>query len=158
MKKTLLALSAMAALCAAGGAIAQTSGNMTDQEQLLVSQIQTDKRAVVLKAMNLTDQEVAVFTPIYDEYQAAMKRHYSRGSELLNKYASNYDSMTDAAAKDLLKEVFEQREERTDTLKKYAKKMSGKLPATKVLRFVQIENKLNTLLDWQAAQVIPLVR
>lgn len=158
MKKTLLALSAMAALCAASGAIAQTGGNMTDQEQLLVSQIQTDRRAVVLKTMNLTDQEVAVFTPIYDEYQAAMKQHYTRGSELLNKYASNYDSMTDAAAKDLLKEVFEQRAERTDTLKKYAKKLSGKLPATKVLRFVQIENKLNALLDWQAAQVIPLVR
>ena len=36
--------------------------------------------------------------------------------------------------------------------------MEKVLPATKVLRFVQIENTLTALLDWQAAQLIPLVK
>ena len=32
------------------------------------------------------------------------------------------------------------------------------LPATKVLQWVQVENKLNTLLDVEAAAIIPLAR
>ena len=144
MKKILIALAAVAALGAAEGTLAQSSGtiSMSDQEQLLVSQIQTDKRAVVLSALELTDAEVAAFTPIYDEYQAEMKKIFTRGSEVLNKYASNYDSMTDDAAEDILKEAFEVREDRNDILQDYAKRLGKKLPATKVLRWVQIENKL----------------
>jgi hypothetical protein len=158
MRSALISLAAVAALGATAGAWAQTGGNMTDQEQQLIAQIQTDKRAVVLSAMNLTDAEVAAFIPVYDEYQGDMKKVYTHGTDLLNRYASNYDTMTDDAAKSLLKEIFKQRDERAKLLQKYAKQMSGKLPATKVLRFVQVETRLNTLLDWQAAQVIPLAK
>ena len=63
-----------------------------------------------------------------------------------------------ADAKKLLEEAFKIRIERTETLRKYARKMEKVLPATKVLRFVQIENKLTALLDWQGAQLIPLVK
>ena len=76
----------------------------------------------------------------------------------MNKYAATYETMSDADAKKLLEEAFKLRIDRTETLRKYARKMEKVLPATKVLRFVQIENKLTTLLDWQAAQLIPLVK
>ena len=159
MKKThLLPLAALLAIAGVGAASAQGTVNMTDQDQLLISQIQTDKRAVVLKTMNLTDAQVKVFTPIYDQYQAEMKKLLQRNSDLVNKYAATYETMSDADAKKLLDEAFKLRIDRTETLRKYARKMEKVLPATKVLRFVQIENKLTTLLDWQAAQLIPLVK
>ena len=159
MKKThLLPLAALLAIAGAGAASAQGTVNMTDQDQLLISQIQTDKRAVVLKTMNLTDAQVKVFTPIYDQYQAEMKKLLQRNSDLVNKYAATYETLTDAEAKKLLDEAFKLRIDRTETLRKYARKMEKVLPATKVLRFVQIENKLTALLDWQAAQLIPLVK
>jgi hypothetical protein len=157
-KKILITLAALASLGATAGALAQSSGNMTDQEQQLIAQVQSDKRAIILTALNLTDAEVGAFTPIYDKYQGEMKKIYARGTDVVNKYASNYDSMTDAAAEDILKQYFAVREDRADLLKMYAKKFSKVLPATKVLRFVQIENKLGALLDWQAAQVIPLTK
>lgn len=159
MKKThLLPLAALLAIAGVGAASAQGTVNMTDQDQLLISQIQTDKRAVVLKTMNLTDAQVKVFTPIYDQYQAEMKKLLQRNSDLVNKYAATYETMSDADAKKLLDEAFKLRIDRTETLRKYARKMEKVLPATKVLRFVQIENKLTALLDWQAAQLIPLVK
>lgn len=159
MKKThLLPLAALLAIAGVGAASAQGTVNMTDQDQLLISQIQTDKRAVVLKSMNLSDAQVAAFTPIYDQYQAEMKKLLQRNSDLVNKYAATYETMSDADAKKLLEEAFKLRIDRTETLRKYARKMEKVLPATKVLRFVQIENKLTTLLDWQAAQLIPLVK
>jgi hypothetical protein len=160
MKKFLLILAAAASLGAAHGALAQSSGeiSMSDQEQLLIAKIQGDRRAIVLSTLQLTDAEVQAFTPIYDKYQAETKKLATRYSDVLNKFASNYDSMTDDAAKDILKEAFQVREDRNDLLKDYAKRLGRKLSATKVLRWVQIESKMNTLLDWQMAQIIPLAR
>jgi hypothetical protein len=155
MKKAIVMLAAVAALGASAGAFAQTT-NATDDVHVLISQIQTDKRAIVLQALDLTDGEVAAFTPIYDEYQGEMKKLALRTSDLIDKFAANYASMTDDAAKDILKEWFDVRDERMDTLKKYAKKVGKVLPATKTLRWVQVENKLMALVDWQAAQIIPL--
>ena len=157
MKNILIAIAALGAFGAADASLAQTS-NATDDTELLISQIQTDKRAVVLSAMELTDAQVAVFTPVYDEYQADMKVQFEGGVEMLNKFAANYGSMTDDAAKDILKDWFKLRDNRNDIMKKYAKKMERVLPASKVLQWVQIENKLNTLLDVQAAAVVPISR
>ena len=157
MKTLLIAFTALAALLTADAALAQ-GANTKDQTELLISQIQTDKRAIVLSAMQLTDAEVADFTPVYDKYQADMKKQYEGAAEMLNKFAANYGSMTDDAAKDIMKDWFKLRDERNDTMKKYAKEMGRALPPTKVLQWVQIENKLNALLDAEAASVIPVSR
>ena len=77
---------------------------------------------------------------------------------MVNKFAANYGSMTDDAAKDIMKEFFKVRRDRNDLLEDYAKKMQRKLPATKVLQWVQVENKLNSLLDEQAAAIIPIAQ
>jgi hypothetical protein len=153
MKKILIALAAVASIGAAGHASAQ---NTRDDTELLISQIQTDRSAVVLRAMNLSDAEVKKFAPIYDAYQAEMKKVMGRGVDVVNKFANNYGTMTDEVAKSLLKDFFKVRDDRVATMKKYAKKMEAALPPTKVVRWVQIENKLNALLDVQAASVIPL--
>lgn len=157
MKNLLIALAAVAAIGSADAALAQGT-NARDDAELLISQIQTDKRAVVMAAMQMTDAEVAAFTPVYDKYQADMKKQFERAVEMLNKFAANQGSMTDDAAKDILKEWFKLRDDRNATIKKYAKQMGGGLPPTRVLQWVQIEHKLNALLDVQAAGVIPLAR
>jgi hypothetical protein len=43
-------------------------------------------------------------------------------------------------------------------MRKYAKKLDKVLPSTKVLQWAQVENKLNTLLDMQAAVSIPIAQ
>lgn len=157
MKKYLIALTALAVFGAADAALAQAP-NAQDDLQLLISQIQTDKRAIVLASMQLTDAEVTAFTPIYDKYQTEMKGQFERAIEMLNKFSANYGSMTDDAAKDIMKDWFKLRDQRNDAMKQYAKQMGRALPPTKVLQWVQIENKLNALLDVQAASVIPVSR
>lgn len=157
MKNLLIGFTALAALAAADVTLAQST-NATDDMQLLISQIQTDKRAVVLSTMQLNDAEIAAFTPVYDKYQADNKKLFEEAVAMLNKFAANYGSMTDDAAKDILKDWLRLRDERNDTMKKYAKQMGRALPPTKVLQWVQVENKLNALLDVQAASIIPVSR
>lgn len=157
MKRILITLAGLAAFGATVPSTAQTT-NAKDDVELLISQIQTDKRAIVLRTLDLNDTQVAAFTPIYDAYQAEMKALMERGSAVLDKFAANFGSMTDEAAKEILKEALKIRDDRNATMRKYAKKLERELPAVKVLQWVQIENKLNTLLDVQAASVIPIAQ
>lgn len=157
MKRILITLAGLAAFGATVPSIAQTT-NAKDDVELLISQIQTDKRAIVLRTLDLNDAQVAAFTPIYDAYQAEMKALMERGGAVLDKFAANFGSMTDEAAKEILKEALKIRDDRNATMRKYAKKLERELPAVKVLQWVQIENKLNTLLDVQAASVIPIAQ
>jgi hypothetical protein len=129
-----------------------------DEQQQLLAQIQTDRRAVALKSMALDDAQVAAFTPVYDEYQADRKKLADRAVELLNLYASNYDSMTDDAAKTILKDWFALQDDQSKLMKDYAKRMARVLPETKVLRFVQIENKLDAILRLPAVRGVPLAQ
>ena len=159
MNRSLLALTAGMLLLGNAAAHAQTqSPNLNDDTQMLLSQIQADKAAVVLKSLELTDPEARAFTPVYDEYQKERKEIAQRQIAELNKFASNYGSMTDKAAGEILKNWFKIQEDKNDLVEKYAKKFDHVLPKTKVLRFVQVENKLETVVDLQAARVIPLAK
>jgi hypothetical protein len=155
MNKSFVVIAALAA-CAAAGPLAAQSVN--DENQVLLSQIQTDKRAIVLRGLQLTDAESAAFIPIYDEYQAEQKKIADRTIATLDKFAANYDSMTDDAARGILKDWVGLEDSRLDLTKKYIKRFEKVLPAQKVLRFVQIENKLDTVLEMQAVRIIPLAK
>jgi hypothetical protein len=155
MKRPILALAALAACAVAAPSLAQSQN---DETQVLLSRIQTDKRAIVLEGLQLTDEQSRAFTPIYDEYQAERKKLADRSVALLNKFVSNYDSMTDDAARSILKDWFDIEDERISLIKKYAKRSEKALPATRVLRFVQIENKLDTLIELEAVRAIPLAQ
>ena len=157
MKKILIAVAAVASLGAGVPASAQTV-NTVDDTQVLISQIQTDKRAIVLKTLELTYAQVEKFVPIYDQYQAEMKVLFERGAANLDKFAANFGSMTDDAAGEILKEALKIRDDRNALMRKYVKKFDKVLPTTKVLQWAQVENKLNTLLDMQAAVVIPIAQ
>jgi ferritin len=157
MKTLKLAFAATALLATAVPFAAQAQSTYDDTQQL-IAQLQSDKRTVVLKAMALDDAQMTAFTPIYDAYQADRKKLMQRGIDLVNAYASNYDSMTDDAAKGLLKDWLKLQEDEEALTKKYVKRMDKELPTTKVLRFVQIENKLNTLLKLPGVQAIPLAQ
>ena len=148
------ALAAFATVFAFQPAFAQT--NMTDDTQLLISQIQADKAKIVLSSMNLSEAETKAFVPVYDAYQADRKGIMQRSSDLLNKYAANYDSMTDDAAKGILKDWVKLQDDDAALMREYIKKLDKVLPTSKVLRFVQIENKLNALLRAEAAGIVPL--
>jgi ferritin len=157
MKNLKLALAAIVILSTATPIVAQAQSSYDEQQQL-IAQIQTDKRAVVLKAMALDDAQLAAFMPIYDKYQAERKLIMQRGADLLSSFASNYDSMTDDAAQGLLKDWFKLQEDEAKLVRDTAKKLDKVLPSTKVLRFVQVENKLNTLLRLPALQGVPLAQ
>jgi hypothetical protein len=155
IRKAAFTLAASAALGAPYAAKAQSTH---DEQQQLIAQIQTDKRAIVLKTLALDDAQVEAFTPIYDKYQVEHKKLFDRAADLLERYASSYDSMTDDVAKKILKDWLSLQDDEVALTRRFAKQFETVLPPAKVIRFVQIENKLDTLLKLKAVGNIPLAR
>jgi Spy/CpxP family protein refolding chaperone len=160
MRKTLFAFAAVAALGAAGTTVAADTAAMSafDQGKQLITELQKDKRAVMLATLPLTEEQRAKFTPIYDEYQAEKDKQMTEVYKLSNRlFVADYGGMTDEESKEIMKQAFDLREDRVKLLRKYAEKLDKELPSTKVAQFVQIENKMTALLDVAAAASVPIV-
>ena len=159
MKKILFALTAVAALGATHTTFAQSVGaTELANTQALIAELQKDKRQVMLDTLALTPEQLKVFMPIYDEYQAEMKKLMTTATNLNNRlFVADFGGMTDVESKAIMKDAFKLRKDRIDLLEKYAGKLDRKLPSTKVFQFVQVENKIQALLDVAAAASIPIV-
>ena len=158
MKKILIAAAGVAALSMSPMTFADSVGDAElAKTQALIKELQADKRTIMLETLALTPDQKAAFLPIYDEYQADMKVLYTEGTNLRNRlFVSDYGGITDTESKSLQKEFFKLRHDRLDLLEKYSRKLDNKLPETKVLQFVQVENKVQALLDVAAAATIPI--
>jgi hypothetical protein len=67
-------------------------------------------------------------------------------------------SLTNEKAMDMLNEYLSYERMRLITKQSYVKKFQEVLPSLKVVRFFQIENKLEAIINMQLAKQIPLMR
>ena len=127
-------------------------------EQILIKQIQTDRRAVYAQNLGLTDDESKAFWPIYDEYEAAMKKVTDARLELLDQYAAKYDALTDADARDMLATRNKLDTEAFTLRQKYAKKVQQAIPSVKALRYVQLQDRIDNVIAGNLYTLIPIAR
>jgi len=126
--------------------------------QLTRELIQAERQAIVTKAMDLTSEEMHGFWPLYREYRLEATKVGDRIVALIATYAENYDSLTDAVADKLLHEFVSIEKERARLKAKYLPKFKKVMPAKKVARFYQLENKLDIAILAEVAQNVPLAR
>jgi len=131
-----------------------------DNMQILRDKIRADKKLVVATNMELTESEAKAFWPIYEQYQKDLQKINQRMASLLDSYADDFrkKSLTDDKAKKLINEAVAIDKAEADLKSTYAPKLSKVLPTRKVLRYLQIENKIRALVKYDIAQGVPLVR
>jgi hypothetical protein len=131
---------------------------LDDQIEAARKLMQTERRLVHATELALTPEESKAFWPIYNEYAAEIKAVGDRRVKLITDYADNFDDITDEFANHSLKEAFDIDAELLKVQKKYVSRFKRVLPVVKVVRFYQVENKLNAVIDFQLASQIPLMR
>jgi Spy/CpxP family protein refolding chaperone len=137
--------------------VAQDATTSAD-EQILIKQIQTNRRGVYAEYLKLTDAESKAFWPIYDEYEAQSKKLVDRYLAMLNDFAAKYDTLTDAEAAEMLKERLAIERKRLDLKAKYTDRIAKVLPGLKALRYAQIESRIENLTQRNLYTLIPLAR
>jgi hypothetical protein len=129
-----------------------------DTMQIVREKIKADKKLFVADNMQLTESEAKVFWPVYDSYQGDLGKINERLVKVINGYAKNFTSMTDDVAEKLITEAIAIETDRTKLMQSYLPKFKKVLPAKKVARYYQLENKIRAVLNFELAANIPLVQ
>jgi len=153
MKRIVIMSVCLVALALATPAFAQ-SGELALSRQV----IQTERQALVTSAMELTEEEGKVFWPLYREYREAIAKVGDRSQALIVDYAAKYATLTDVDAQAMVTEMVAIDQEALNVRKDYVKKFGKILPAKRVARFFQIENKMDAIIKAELVQDIPLAR
>lgn len=143
--------------CLVGG-VAGAEGEPADLMETLREKARADEKLMVGAALNLTEGEAKTFWPVYHSYQSDMITYYSRVAKFLGTCAQAYGSITDETATQLLGEFLALETDHVAILKSYAPRFRRVLPPVKVVRLYQIENELRTLVNYEIAREIPLVK
>ena len=155
--ETMKFLSALALLLSLSGpASAQTA--MDEQIALARQSAHTDRQVLIMGNVHFTADESAQFWPAWKEYRAAMEANGDRLLGLIKDFAANYEEMNDQKASELMTDSFSIQMQDIVIKQNFAKKITVFMPAQKVMRIIQIENKLDAAIDMQLAAEIPLVK
>jgi len=139
-----------------GVAIAQDKP--ADDMETLRERARADKKAVVASALALTESEAKAFWPVYNAYQSDMITHYDKLLNLVDRFDKAYDTMTDQTASQLLNEYLALEASHVALLKAYVPRFQRVVPALKVARLYQIENKMRALINFDLARQIRFVK
>ncbi|BAC90021.1 hypothetical protein [Gloeobacter violaceus] len=136
-----------------GSAAAQVKADLALTRSLL----RTDRQEVVARAMNLREKEGEVFWPLYREYQAEVTKLNDRFIPILDTVFEN-KPLGEPKAQQLIDEVLQIREDELKLKKTYVQKFRTVLPAPIVVRYFQLEDKLDAVDRFDLAGTIPLVK
>jgi hypothetical protein len=126
--------------------------------ELIIEKVRADKKLFIAENMKLTEGEAKAFWPVYEDYQNELFLIRARTLKLINDYAQAYKKMTDDTAKKLLDEYMTIENLWPKLRQTYLPRFRKALPVVKVVRYYQLENKINAALMYGIAEKIPLIK
>lgn len=140
------------------GAPAGSAAAAKAELESLRQKVAADKKAVIGKNLALSDAEEKAFWPLYDDYQKELKSINEKLRKTLEAYADAYGKggIPDSTAKSLLADTIAIEEAELKAKKAVVAKMEKVLPASRVARYMQIENKVRAIVRLDLAANVPL--
>jgi len=156
MKRITTALVFLAAVVLAGYASETFAQQERDEIELMLAQIRTNRQAIVTENLALTAEESEAFWPLYRQFQNDRALMVDSTMKMLTEFRDNFDVLSEEQAKALVDEYFKIQKEELRLNEKYLREFRKILSQKKTLRYFQIENKLDAIIDYDLSQVIPL--
>lgn len=139
-------------------ATAAAQDKPADNMQIVLEKIRADKKLLVAENMQLTETEAKAFWPVYDQYQDELFLLRTRTAKLISDYADAYEKMNNDTAKKLLDEYMTIETLGPKLRQTYLPKFRKVLPEIKVMRYFQLENKIQAAVMYEIASKIPLIK
>ena len=115
-----------------------------------------ERQVIVTDNLLLTPEENNAFWPIYNDYRADIREVHDRTLRLITDFAANYESMSDETAREMLDEYLDIEDDLLRVRTRYVRRFDNVLPPVELLRFYQVENKLDVIYRLSLADQIPL--
>ena len=156
MKKQLFQLGAIVALTLLP--FIQTFAQVTKDEVQFVQSIWgMEKRQIVTDFMKLDEATAAKFFPIYDKYSEEMKKLGAERIAIISEYASNYTTMTDVKADELIMRLLKNNEAIDKLMIKYYHMVKKEIGGMRAAQFLQLELYLQTAIRSEIQNNIPFI-
>jgi len=156
----LLFVSALMVVIAAFPMPALTQDKPADNMQILREKIKADKKLIVAANMDLTESEAKGFWPVYEQYQKDLMAINERIINLIKSYAADYraNTLSDEKAKKLIDEFLAIQKAEAELNATYVPRLGKVLPQKKVMRYLQVENKIRAIVKYDLAAQVPLAQ
>ena len=151
MRSTARVLVALAAV-----AVPVTAQTMKESLDIKRQAIANQRRVLVSGALPLTDDEAKAFWPLYDAYEKQRGDIDERTHRLVADFVAIEGNLSDTQAKAMLAVALRLDDERLVARRDALGRMSKVLPPRKLVRFFQIESKLDAEVRADISRQIPL--
>ncbi len=146
----------------AGPVVAQSGGQQLDQSDEIAqgrAMVRAGRDGIIRSELQLTEAEAADFWPLYEEYRGETDQVMNRLGDLIAEYIRRYDAadLTNEYADELVRNHIQIKKDLLAIQERSLPLFGKVIPALKVARFYQLENKINADIDIQLALAIPLV-
>lgn len=119
--------------------------------------VASKRKAIVTENLTLTPEQAKAFWPLYDGYQAERASSTDERTALFGRFFDASTKVDAAAAKALLDDTQALDRRDLEVRARWLDKMLAVLPAPLVLRYAQIENKMDVSIRYWIAEQLPLV-
>ena len=159
--KQFLVMGVFLSFCA-GPVLAQTGGQQSGQGDEVAqgrAMVRAARDQIIRSEMQLTEAEAADFWPLYEKYRGETNQVMDRLGDLIADYIRRYDTadLTNEYADELVRNHIQIKKDLLEIQERSLPLFGKVIPALKVARFYQLENKINADIDIQLALAIPLV-
>jgi hypothetical protein len=126
--------------------------------ELMRSDIRTKKGALIADRMKFTDREAAAFWPVYRQYEADLAAINDKKVSIMKDYLSRHDALTGQQADQLAQDVFDVDQKTLDLRVKCFGALKKAIPTKTIVRWLQLERRLQLLIDAQLAKDLPVIQ
>ncbi len=146
-------------LISSGPLAAQPASGPDVQTQLHIARkmVNDQRNTNLAYYMRFTQEEKEQFWPLYRKYRAAMNEVGDKRIAVIVEYANHVDSMSNKRARNLLDRTFAVQKEKIRVKEKYTRNFRRILPDTKVVRLMQLEQRMDTSVEMKIAEAVPLM-
>ena len=116
------------------------------------------RKAIVRDTLQLEPDIAKRFWPLYDDYQKQLVELRLKRRELLTDLGEGVDGMSEAEAKEYVKDKLEYEEQRLNIGRAYFKKLAEFMSYRSLATYLQVETKIKTYIEAGIEESIPLIR
>ncbi len=125
--------------------------------EILRDTLRSNKKALVAVNLALSDEEARAFWPVYDRYHAELTVVGDRLLRVIEDYKRTFGSTTDDEARKLIDDYLAIQRDRVALRRSYVEPFAEALSGRKLMRFYQIENKIDAVMRYELAASIPVI-
>ena len=117
----------------------------------------TEREALMPNELALTRIEADAFWPVYEAYRQDIEALNDEYAALLQNFADGFATMTDAEASAMIDEHFLIQFGLIYVRQRYTREFLAVIPARKLVRLYQMENKIDAMAELPLIMDIPLL-